>query len=229
MNAILKNIRTDLRLAMNGIASTSMREKGLNYKMNFGVDILKLRQIAAKYAPDAALAEMLWREDTRELKILATMLRPSASLSAETADRWCAEIPNQEIREQACMNLFQHAAHAPEMAMRWAANSDEGIRCTGYWLYARLAIAKADKLDASAETELTRHALNDVHSDAYRLRMAAQNTLKFIGRKSPNAAREILSSLNDFQHENDAARREIFEALRFEFENCLYPQNQNAK
>ncbi|MGE0016823.1 MAG: DNA alkylation repair protein, partial [Bacteroides sp.] len=32
----LKNIKTQLRLSMNGVASASMREKGLSYKLNFG-------------------------------------------------------------------------------------------------------------------------------------------------------------------------------------------------
>ena len=33
----LKEIRTQLRLAMNGVISTSMREKGSVYKLNLGV------------------------------------------------------------------------------------------------------------------------------------------------------------------------------------------------
>ena len=35
----LKEIRTQLRLAMNGVISTSMREKGIVYKLNFGVPL----------------------------------------------------------------------------------------------------------------------------------------------------------------------------------------------
>ena len=37
----LKEIRTQLRLAMNGVISTSMREKGIVYKLNFGVPLPK--------------------------------------------------------------------------------------------------------------------------------------------------------------------------------------------
>ena len=33
----LKDIKTQLRLSMNGAVSQSMREKGLVYKLNFGV------------------------------------------------------------------------------------------------------------------------------------------------------------------------------------------------
>ena len=33
----IREIRKELRLAMNGVISTSMREKGIVYKLNFGV------------------------------------------------------------------------------------------------------------------------------------------------------------------------------------------------
>ncbi len=42
----LKEIRTQLRLAMNGVISTSMREKGIVYKLNFGVPLPEIKQIA---------------------------------------------------------------------------------------------------------------------------------------------------------------------------------------
>ena len=51
----LKEIRTQLRLAMNGVISTSMREKGIVYKLNFGVPLPEIKQIAATHKPDSEL------------------------------------------------------------------------------------------------------------------------------------------------------------------------------
>ena len=45
----LKEIKTQLRLSMNGVVSQSMREKGLNYKLNFGVELPRIKSIAAAY------------------------------------------------------------------------------------------------------------------------------------------------------------------------------------
>lgn len=39
----LKDIKTQLRLSMNGVVSHSMREKGLNYKLNFGVELPRIK------------------------------------------------------------------------------------------------------------------------------------------------------------------------------------------
>ena len=72
----LKEIKTQFRLSMNGVVSQSMREKGLNYKLNFGVELPRLKQIAAEIEKNHDLAQVLWKEEIRESKILAAMLQP---------------------------------------------------------------------------------------------------------------------------------------------------------
>ena len=108
MDERLQNIRKRLRLAMNGTISASMREKGNVYKLNFGVPIPELRLIAKEYEPNAELAEMMWQEDTRELKILATLLYPHDSMEESTVTRWITEIPYPEISEQMAFNLLRY-------------------------------------------------------------------------------------------------------------------------
>lgn len=41
----LKDIKTQLRLSMNGVVSQSMREKGLDYKLNFGVELPRIKAL----------------------------------------------------------------------------------------------------------------------------------------------------------------------------------------
>lgn len=217
MNDILRKIRTELRLSMNGIIATSMREKGIDYRMNFGVDIPKLRIIAGNYTPDAALAEMLWKEHARELKILATMLYPAEHLSVEVANRWCDEIPNQEIREQICMNLFQKSIAADKMVHEWLQNPDEGVRTTAYWLYARLALVKTQRWSEINQDEVIEKAIEDVISESYLLRTASQNALKFAGRTSKESVTKILSAINNLQFSDDSVKNEIYCSLEFEF------------
>ena len=73
MNETLRDIRTQLRLNMNGVISSSMREKGMNYRLIFGVSLPEIKLIATRYRQDAELAQALWNEDIREFKILATL------------------------------------------------------------------------------------------------------------------------------------------------------------
>lgn len=62
MKDILRQIRTDLRLSMSGAVSSSMRNKGIKYKIIFGVDTPEINRIAQKYSPERSLAETLWGE-----------------------------------------------------------------------------------------------------------------------------------------------------------------------
>ena len=67
----IKDIKGQFRLFMNGVASQSMREKGLDYKLNFGIELPRLKEIAARYEKNHEVAQALWKENIRECKILA--------------------------------------------------------------------------------------------------------------------------------------------------------------
>lgn len=212
---IIRDIRKQCRLAMNGVASTSMREKGMSYKINFGLMVPQIKELATRYTPDVDLAESLWKEDTRELKILATLLYPVNSFTRDIANKWVLEIPNQEIREQLCLNLLQNLSYANEIAGEWGNSEDESIRITGYWLIARLFVVK------KAE-DLTSDDFNMICEDAISentfLRNAALLALKHIGRQSKEEANEILAKLSIYKDDDDLIKQEAYNSLLFEFE-----------
>ncbi|MDO5522524.1 MAG: DNA alkylation repair protein [Bacteroidia bacterium] len=217
MHEILQQIRTDLRRSMDGMASKSMREKGLSYKLNFGVDIPRLRQLSKKYRPDARLAELLWLQETRELKILATLLYPADEFDEEKAEKWVREIPTHEIREQACMNLFQKLSFADNLVQNWSGSADEETRTSGYWLLTRLLIMKFPLGSSLNIDELAEKMIADLNSDSYFLRLSAQNALKFLGRSSKELSQKILTEIQDFQTSDEAVKNEIYDSLSFEF------------
>ena len=51
----VREIKKSLRLAMNGIVSTLQRRQGLDYKINFGVEIPRLKGIADAHAKNFSL------------------------------------------------------------------------------------------------------------------------------------------------------------------------------
>ena len=168
----LKDIKTQLRLSMNGAVSQSMREKGLVYKLNFGVELPRIKGIAAGYEKDHSLAQALWKEDIRECKILAGLLQPVESFLPEIADIWVEDIRNIEIAELTCMNLFQHLPYAPAKSFHWIASEDEYTQVCGFLTIARLLMKKGDMTDR-ASGELIDQAICAVHSDSYHVRNAA--------------------------------------------------------
>jgi len=220
---IIKDIRKRCRLAMNGIVSANMRKMGLNYKLNFGVSLSKLKEIAAYYEADAILANSLWKEDVRELKILATMLYPAELFNMNEADRWLKEVPNQEIREQLCINLLQKLDFAGEMVTEWVNSNLQEYRITGYWLLARLLISKKATGGNTGISSFP-HLLDDVTFENTSLRNASLLALKQLGRTSDNEARNIMVRINDFEHSGNEIKKEVYNSLKFEFD---YYFNQN--
>lgn len=215
MQDIIKDIRTRCRLAMNGVASTSMRQKGLTYKVNFGLNIQQIKDLSSCYEADAALASTLWKEDTRELKILATMLYPINDYNKETADVWVTEIPNQEIREQVCLNLFQNLPFANQLASAWSNSDNADIRTTGYWLLTRLFLTK--KATAILSDSFS-FILDDAIAEDTFIRNSALLALKQIGRQSREQADKILEKLSVYKEDTNLIKQEAYNSLAFEFE-----------
>lgn len=212
---IIQDIRKRCRLTMNGIASTSMRQMGMSYKVNFGLLIPQIKELAGSYEKNAELANSIWREDTRELKILATLLYPINEFTEENANKWVAEITNQEIREQVCFNLFQELPYADKLVTEWGRSESEDIRTTGYWLLARLLLLK--KTEGVVLGSFP-SIMKDAVSENTFLRNAALLALKHIGRQSKAIANEILKDLSVYKEDENLVKQEAYNSLAFEFE-----------
>ena len=173
----LKDIKTQLRLSMNGAVSASMREKGLAYKLNFGVELPRIKQIAARYEKSHELAQALWKEDIRECKILAGLLQPLDTFFPEIADIWIEDMRNTEIAELTCMNLFQHLPYAPAKSFRWIADEREYFQICGYLTIARLLMKRGD-MDERVENEFLDQATTAFLSGSYQVRTAVTTALR---------------------------------------------------
>ena len=131
-------IKQKLRLNMNGVASTGMREAGIGYKLNFGVGIPALRQIASETGKDADLAAALWKENVRECKILAALIYPEDEFMPDLADLWIEQIEFPDLAEVCSMYLFCRMKEAAEAAFRWIASDNAMARYCGFLTLAHM-------------------------------------------------------------------------------------------
>lgn len=134
----VREIKQSFRLLMNGVTAQSMREKGINYHINWGASLMHLKEMADEYEQDTELALALWKENVRECKILATMLMPCNELQKETALQWVRDTRTQEMAEIAAMNLYQYLPYAAEMAVTLIQDAEDMVRIQGYNILARL-------------------------------------------------------------------------------------------
>jgi len=134
----IKEIKLSFRQMMDGAVAQSMRQKGLNYHLNWGATLPRLREMAEELGYDYDLAIALWKENVRECKILATMIMPHDQVLPEVIDIWMEQTPTQEIAEQAAFNLYQYLPYAPEKAFTWIASGDELYQLCGFHILTRL-------------------------------------------------------------------------------------------
>ncbi|MDD2437033.1 MAG: DNA alkylation repair protein [Massilibacteroides sp.] len=212
---MIRDIRVRLRQAMNGIVSTSMREKGVRYKLNFGASLSDLKSIAESYTPNVQLAAWLWEQDVREHKILATLLYPHEALTEAEADRWAEMICHQEIAEQFCANLMQYTPFAEKSAERWISDKKEYVQVCGFLLYARL-YTRGD--EASDPQKLLQTAKQVLDKGISRAQRAALLALKRFGRRSRLDSQTILALIEAYRDSESKERKEFYNDLKFEFD-----------
>ena len=134
----IKEIKQSFRLMMDGSIAQSMRDKGVDYHLNWGATLPRLREKADEIGQNYDLAIALWKENVRECKILATMTMPPAEILPEVVDIWMEQTETIEMAEQAAMNLYQYLPYAPMKAYEWIASDKPMYQLCGFHVLSRL-------------------------------------------------------------------------------------------
>ena len=194
----VKEIKQSFRQLMDGRTAQSMRDKGLDYKLNWGASIPMLREKAEEIGKDYDLAIELWKADVRECKILATMIMPVERMLPEVVDIWMEQMTSQEIAEQAAFNLFQYLPYAPEKAYQWIASDKELEQLCGFHILSRLFMNKQEPNERGIN-EYIDQALAALQGPPMVVRKAAmQSMIRFseLSLVYERMAKSALKSLN---------------------------------
>ena len=177
MHETVRQIKAQLRLFMNGVLSQSLREKGLQYRLIFGVELPRLREIAANYEPNHELAQALWKEDIRECKILAAYLQPTDTFDSELADFWMESIHNTELADYVCMALFRRLPYASQKAFQWMASENRIEVYTGFRLMTHLIAQHGTEMNDRSRDEFLDQVHTVLQGDDLLIKQAAQSAL----------------------------------------------------
>lgn len=193
----LRLIKQQLRGVMNGPVSQSMREKGLTYKVNFGVELPRLREMATELPHTYELAAALWKEDIRECRLLAAMLMPTADFDEQLADLWVEQMRFNEEAECTTIHLFARLSFASSLVFRWLADERTMFRFCGWTLLGRLLMQSAELAPRDVD-EILDHATAELTStDNPSLRRAAYKALLRLSDLGDCEARRVDAVLDD--------------------------------
>ncbi|MCH5301751.1 MAG: DNA alkylation repair protein [Prevotella sp.] len=173
---LLQQIKQSFRLMMDGAVAKSMRDKGLEYHLNWGATLPRLREMADEIGKNYELAIALWKEDIRECKILATMVMPANEVLPEVIDIWMEQTTSVELAEQASMNLYQHLPYAAEKAYLWMASDRDICQLCGFHVIARLFMSGQEPNERGIN-EYIDQALAALEGGSLSVKKAAKNSL----------------------------------------------------
>jgi len=143
-----QDILLRIKRLQNREVVNSMQKRGIEYKLNFGVSIPMLRQVASEYSKNHLVALKLWNKQWRETLILATLLEEPEEVTENQIDFWVRNFPAMEIAEQAAMNLFSKTRFAYEKSFEWCTGKKLLVKIVGLLTIGRLALT-----DIQAEDE----------------------------------------------------------------------------
>lgn len=176
----LKQLKRSFRLYMNGVTATSMRQKGLMYKVNWGVAQTDLRRMAAEIGKDAALARLLWAENgIRECRLLATLVMPAGEMTLDEAGKWALSPMQGEVMEAVVFNLFQFVDGAEKLAEAMLGSADTTARAGAYNLICRL-VKRGSHIGESLYDRLFECAASDISQPAGPMLHALINCMQYI-------------------------------------------------
>jgi len=186
-----------LKSLSNAEAIIGMARYGITPENTYGVSIPNLRKTAKEIGISHKLAQQLWATNTRETKILASMIEDLEVVTEKQIEGWVKEFDYWEICDQCCMNLFEKTEFAYKKAVEWSFREEEFVKRAGFVLMARLAVSdkkaddnKFEKFLPIIKREATDHRNYVKKAVNWALRQMGKRNLN-LNSKVINAAKEI--------------------------------------
>ena len=204
MDIILDDLETEkkfqqilkmIKSRRNGDVSEMMEKKGIKYKLNWGLSIIELREIAGQFEPDHILALKLWNKEWRETMILSTLLDEPKLVTEEQMDFRTKSFENIEIAEQSSTNLYARTKYAFIKALEWCRGKKHLVKYTGIHLMGRLAITEKNAIDEMFDPffeELVTLAKDEkLHTIIYRTVIALATRSIYLNQKTIELSKTI--------------------------------------
>lgn len=198
-NQIAK-VKKMLHLSMNGVVSECM--SSLDYKLNYGVLLPRIKELALDVEKSFPLAQRLWFSNCREMMIMATLVCPIDSMDEKEALKWVQCCHNMELVEQLSLNLFRKLPFKNELVESLLQQDHLFSKSTAYVLAGFLL--RGESLSESAKFACDETMKVDVYSSEYVLYSSVARLLRIYAEQNPDRVSAFLDGLNEAKGEGVA-------------------------
>ena len=200
----IDSILKSLNKLMDGDVSYQMKQKGLEYKLNYGASILWLRQLSKKYIGNNELANRLWHREIRETMILATLIIDPQTGSDHIIKEWLQMIPTNEIAEQLGANTIWKLDDTYSTCSLLL-QSENNLQQSAAWVAVATFLQKGNHLTNQEIEMLLNQIISDLENDSQFMLRVKGRFLRQLCRYSEIYLNKVESIINDLQSNNIAA------------------------
>jgi 3-methyladenine DNA glycosylase AlkD len=156
MDEKIKQIKTKIRLSMDGVVADKLTSMGMTYKNNYGVSLPRLQALAREFGANYDVAIRLWHMRERETMILAILTMPTEKVSESIAWQWMHELENIELTEQLSTHLIPKLNFAKDLCLKSIVSENTWAKVCGYQSLARIysVLSEADVALIANEVEI---------------------------------------------------------------------------
>lgn len=197
-----------IRKQMNGAVLDTFRYYGAKYGMNYGVAIHSIRDMAVEVGTDHDLAKFLYRQQVRELQIIALWIADAEQLTGSELDFWREGIVNSELAEQAAQGLLCNVEDIDSLVTAWCRGENSLVA------YAALLAAARNKniSDSAIQTSVVEVVTLNTNNH-----LVAQGAVALLASKIASN-RELVASVLESLPQNHTAQLVVDEIKwRLEF------------
>lgn len=197
-----------IRKQMNGAVLDTFRYYGAKYGMNYGVAIHSIRDMAVEVGTDHDLAKFLYRQQVRELQIIALWIADAEQLTGSELDFWREGIVNSELAEQAAQGLLCNVEDIDSLVTAWCRGENSLVA------YAALLAAARNKniSDSTIQTSVVEVVTLNTNNH-----LVAQGAVALLASKIASN-RELVASILEQLPANSTAQLVVDEIKwRLEF------------
>ena len=191
-----------------------MARFGITPQKCYGITMPNLRDIAKVVGKDHELAGYLWRNGSREARILASLIEDPKLVTEQQMEKWAGEFDYWEICDQVCINLFRKTSFAWQKSIEWSTRKDESHKRAGFVLMTRMAVSdkKADDEQFEPFFPLIKQESTD---DRNLVKKAVNWALRQIGKRNLNLNAKAIQLAEEIQEiDSKTAKWIASDALR---------------
>lgn len=175
-------------------------------KRVFGVSVGTLQSLAKQLGKDHALAAELWKSESYEGQMLATLTDERQFVTRSQMNAWAADFDNWAICDTACFHLFDRTPFAWGKARQWSTSRREFVKRAAFALMAGLTLH--DKFAPDSQfLELLPLIEEGAHDERNFVKKAVNWALRSIGKRSPALNAAAIASANRLAQSETASCR----------------------